>query len=199
MAAAKTPQLELSLNCGRSEFLGHQKLFHFPPNTLVWWSCWVRTDPSWWISNNSIQHVQINFASGLYIYICITYYIHISVYIHTHIYYAAKTQAHVFLALPGRFPSTSALKERWPLWWFGFPTTSEINSELLIHKTPPSGMKTRDLGVFHCVARSFPIVVICSFTKDEFLRNRFSSGGGGTADLKFSLLIAGLHIEIIQR
>ena len=85
MAAAKTPQLELSLNCGRSEFLGHQKLFHFPPNTLVWWSCWVRTDPSWWISNNSIQHVQINFASGLYIYMYYILYTYICLHTYTHI------------------------------------------------------------------------------------------------------------------
>lgn len=52
--------------------------------------------------------------------------------------------------------------------------------------------------MIHCVVPFVAIVVICSFTKDEFLKNRVSGGGGG-ADLKFSLLIAGLHIEIIQR
>lgn len=58
---------------------------------------------------------------------------------------------------------------------------------------------TEDFAAFQCVARFVAIVVICSFTKDEFLKNRFSGRGEGAADLKFSFLIAGLHIEIIQR
>ncbi len=66
---------------------------------------------------------------------CIQDFCKCKTYIHT--YYSGKKQAHV-LALPRAIPFNFSHKKTDELSSdLGLPTTSEIHSELFIHKTPP--------------------------------------------------------------
>ena len=179
MAAAKTPQLELSLNCGRSEFLGHQKLFHFPPNTLVWWSCWVRTDPSWWISNNSIQHVQINFASGLYIYMYYILYTYICLHTYTHIL-RRKNPSPCFFgsawAIPLNFSAERAMASL-VIWFPDDPPRSTANCSST--KRLRVEWKREILVCSIVWPGLFQLLLFAVSQKMSFLEIGFLAGGGG--------------------